>query len=71
MTPYPNKATQTVVSIKPRVIMATGQRRGKSLSVVAFSVTGASPVLVCMFGYRCEILAGVSRLMVRIFSVCL
>ena len=71
VTPYPNKAAQTAVSKKPRAIMAAGQIRGKSLSVVAFCVTGANQVLVCMFGYRCEILAGVSRLMVRIFSVCL
>ena len=67
LTPYPNKATQTAVSTKPRAIMAAGQIRGKSLSVVAFCVTGANQVLVCIFGYRRESLAGVSWLLVGIF----
>ena len=69
MTPYPNKATQTTVSTKPRAIMAAGQTRGKSLSVAAFCVTGANQVLVCIFGYRRESLAGVSCLLVDIFPV--
>ena len=71
MTPYPNKATQAAVSTKPRAIMVAGQIREKSLSVAAFSVTGANKVLVCISVYSRESLVGVLYLMVGIFPVCL